>query len=689
MADSVKARDSWIALLVGLAIFVTFTGGKIVAPTNVDWIMAAGGDPIQHYIGWNFFRHGDLLQFPIGLNKQYGEQISSSIVFSDSIPLLALPFKYVRAILPDQFQYFGLWIASCFALQAFFGWRILALFTRNRAALAVGSALLTLSPPMLWRLLGHEALVGHWIVLAGLYLYLRKGGGGFQWTLLLCIAALVHPYLLAMSLGIWAADRCRALIEGETRGRSLLLETGLAFVSLAIVMFSAGYFAVRGVGSEGYGYYRFNMTSPLHPLDIWSIWRQTPYVGGNYEGFSYPGAGMFVLALIVLVLVTTRWKHLQLAWRPAVPLIAACAVFYLYALSNRVALGPYELIQFEVPRIFESIVSAFRSTGRFIWPVLYAIEILLLVMLLKLAPRRLLGPALGVVLLLQATDLLNAAKFFRSRWDQQWNTPLVSDFWDHVPGQYRRIAFVLPLDGGERYAPIAFLASNAGMSINGGYFARVDFDKLKAVEDDLLRVIETNAYRNDTLYVFNKETHWRTARARFSGNGFIGYVDGYRVVAPAWTGCVDACTYRDEIARIDFTDGHSSDPYLMTGWSTPGQGGRWTDGRSAALVVPLAADRVTALSLRMRFQPYIKPAQERQRVVVRLNGKVVAQWQFTKDQVETRELALPLTDIQPPPVPRLHIQFDFPDARSPRELGISDDTRLLGIHVEAMEILAR
>lgn len=688
MANLSKAANSWIAALLGLAIFVAFGGGPIVNPTNLDWIMASGGDPIQHYIGWNFFRHGDLLQYPIGLNPKYGESIGSSIVFSDSIPLLAIPFKFLRSLLPPQFQYFGIWIALCFMLQALFAWRILSLFTERMAVRAIGAALLTLSPPMLWRLLGHEALTGHWIVLAGLYLYLRKFATPFQWNVLLCVAALVHPYLLAMSLGLWSADRWRAYRAQEVTGKSLALESSLALLLLAGTMISVGYFAVRGVGSEGYGYYRFNITSPLHPLDIWSIWRQTPYVGGNYEGFSYPGAGMFVLALLVASLVAIRWKQVKFEWRPIAPLVAICAIFYLYALSNRIALGGHELVQFEVPALFEKVVSTFRSTGRFIWPVLYAVEILLLFLLLRLSPARWLVPALSVIFFFQATDLVNASAFFRARWAQHWDNPLASPFWNDVPRQYQRIAFVLPLDGGEQYAPIAFLASNARMSINGGYFARVDFDKLKAVEDELLTAIETGNFRRDTLYVFNKDTHWNKARSNLGNNGFAGYVDGFRVLAPAWQGCTRACAFRTEIARIDFTD-PGSRRYLGLGWSTTaGEGGRWTDGRRAELSIPLNNDSLQEFSVRIRFVPFIKPGQERQQVVVLIDGKEVERWQLTREQVETREFRVPVSALKSRTT-YLDVAFDFPDARAPVELGISDDTRVLAMNVKSIDVYGR
>jgi len=39
-----------------------------------------------------------------------------------------------------------------------------------------GAGLFLFAPPMIWRLHGHLSLVGHFIVLAALYLTLMKGG---------------------------------------------------------------------------------------------------------------------------------------------------------------------------------------------------------------------------------------------------------------------------------------------------------------------------------------------------------------------------------------------------------------------------------------------------------------------------------------------------------------------------------
>ena len=52
-------------------------------------------------------------------------EYSSSIVFTDSLPLGAFISKYLRAFVPDTFQYFGIWLWLCFVLQALFAFKVL------------------------------------------------------------------------------------------------------------------------------------------------------------------------------------------------------------------------------------------------------------------------------------------------------------------------------------------------------------------------------------------------------------------------------------------------------------------------------------------------------------------------------------------------------------------------------------
>ena len=118
-------------VLVGFLAYAYVTHFNGLNPFKVDWLLPfwrGTVDSSDHYIGWEFFRHTPLLQWPIGANYPLGMELSSSIVFTDSIPIAAYIAKLLNPILPTTFQYLGIWIWLCFALQAFFAQRFLKFF---------------------------------------------------------------------------------------------------------------------------------------------------------------------------------------------------------------------------------------------------------------------------------------------------------------------------------------------------------------------------------------------------------------------------------------------------------------------------------------------------------------------------------------------------------------------------------
>ena len=132
-------KKDWSALyplLLGACAFFLTVGFAPLNPNNADWILGRL-DPTQHYLGWLFFRNGPWT-FPVGLNPLFGLDLSSSIVYSDSIPLLAIPLKALDPLLPDRFHYFGLWIFASFLLQAWLSWKILGIYSQNTVLKLLG-----------------------------------------------------------------------------------------------------------------------------------------------------------------------------------------------------------------------------------------------------------------------------------------------------------------------------------------------------------------------------------------------------------------------------------------------------------------------------------------------------------------------------------------------------------------------
>ena len=124
---NIKLLTLIIPVIIGIAVFYIIGGNYLIDPKFIFWIK--WGDPNQEYLGWEFFRQAPW-SLPIGKNPYFGMDASTSIVYSDSIPLLAIFFKIARSYLSEPFQYFGLWSLLCFILQGVVVWQLIGIFIK-------------------------------------------------------------------------------------------------------------------------------------------------------------------------------------------------------------------------------------------------------------------------------------------------------------------------------------------------------------------------------------------------------------------------------------------------------------------------------------------------------------------------------------------------------------------------------
>src|SRR4051794_24982770 len=88
--------------LVGAGAFLILVGPRAIVPWNIAWLQ--GTDAVFQYLSWKFFALS-AWSLPPGINQHYGLEISSSIFYSDSIPLFALIFKLFGILKNGELQY--------------------------------------------------------------------------------------------------------------------------------------------------------------------------------------------------------------------------------------------------------------------------------------------------------------------------------------------------------------------------------------------------------------------------------------------------------------------------------------------------------------------------------------------------------------------------------------------------------
>ncbi len=102
-----NTHSAYIGGLLGVIFFISTLGFGLADPSNIDWLMR--GDWAQHFIGWHFYRSAPWT-WPPGAFDTYWYPEGTSVLYTDSLPLLAVPLKLVAPWLPSRFQYIGFWL---------------------------------------------------------------------------------------------------------------------------------------------------------------------------------------------------------------------------------------------------------------------------------------------------------------------------------------------------------------------------------------------------------------------------------------------------------------------------------------------------------------------------------------------------------------------------------------------------
>ena len=346
--------------------------------SNHSWLI--NGDLAQYQLGWKFYRE-DIWRFPLGLNPNYGITNSSSIIYSDSIPLFAIFFKIFRGFLFEDFQYFSFWIFTCLYLQSLFSFKIIHHFTKNITYSLVSSLFFIFSSILIYRSGIHLSLTAHWLILGYFYVQISTvNNKDYKKHFIIYLSLLIHFYFSIILISIFFIEKIIKLKKFCIKDLISLL---ILIIFSLTLMYVIGYFTIKiddGLGF-GYGIYNFNLNSFFNPIGEnhterfnWSFFMPTlNFQNREMEGFSYLGiSGILFLLLYLRYLVKGKSKII-FSKRTNIIIFF---VFFLIATSNNVNFGNQDLITLELNKYLYGIFSSIRASGRLIWPIYYLIFII-------------------------------------------------------------------------------------------------------------------------------------------------------------------------------------------------------------------------------------------------------------------------------------------------------------------------
>lgn len=531
--------------LLGVAVFLLVFGVKTVNPVNDSFLR--GGfvekDIQQHYAGWLFYRRSPQ-GFPLCIAQDINAPDGLSIVYTDSIPLFAAIFHMFEALLPQTFQYFGLFTLLCYALQGGFGALLCGLFADDTVRPLCGALLFAASPVLLERAFRHTSLGAQFFVLAALYYYFlsrRERRFCYPLLFLMNIAVVgVHAYFLPMTYAITLA-MLLSYVKNTRQWRGPALYLGLDLAGSLLAMWGLGYFygSASSGGQALYGYFAMNLNALWNPCGIngvdYSLFLPVQnQVSGNYDAFAYLGLGVLLALPCAVVLLRDRFQeHL--------PLCAVCLVLTLFAVSHVITANGATLVTLPLPDKLIRFFSVFRSGGRLFWPVYYLLMLSAFVGLCRISRSRLwVAAAVALQLLdLSPAFLERHQEMAAAQTVSAFPSSLTSVFWQQSADRY---AHLLSMDGIQDDAlHLALYAADNAMTTNDPFAARSDEAALAAQRQNALQELQNGTVRQDTLYLFADEGAFLQAVEPVQNLAWCGEVQGgedsvWFVIAPGLYG---------------------------------------------------------------------------------------------------------------------------------------------------------
>lgn len=690
------------SIIAGFSAFLMVVGPRALHPSNISWLNK--GDPATHYLGWLFYRHSEW-SLPIGLNKNYGIEISSAILFSDSNPLLAVLFKPFSQFLPDTFQYFGIWLLICFVLQAWYAFKFIELFTTNPLVVSPAACYFIFSPPMIWRLHGHLSLAGHFLILASLYFALHPSPKQriFKWAILLVVSSFTHAYILAMVSFIWIADIVDRLIKNILPFKCATREFSIVIVVTSFACWQAGYFSIGdGVAADGYGLYRMNLLSIFDPSGWSYALPDIPEASGDYEGFNFLGLGMIFLGICSLPSLLNSKTGIVSSVIKRPILLAALLGLTAFAVSNKLGISSASF-ELELPDLLMRAANIFRASGRMFWPVFYMIFFTIIFLITRGYNNRSTIILLWLGLVIQIVDTSKGWLTIRSELmtkpSSVWQTKMVDPFWNEAASKYRKVRWMIPTNHSTSWKEVASYAGTHNLATDAVYLARVGKENLRTAQQKAKTTLQSGVFDSDSLYILEKGLLRQVAMNLDIENNLLAKIDGFTVLAPGWKKCTTCSEVFKEVKisdllplplkagdRLLFSKNQSGLRFLGEGWSKAEDWGIWSDGTDATLALSFVTERISKILV--EANPLLSLTHPKQEVEIKINGIPTNSVTLTTNSGGRFEIEIPEETRQQLKHNghKLKLQFHFLDAARPVDIGINSDTRKLSIGLVALTI---
>lgn len=471
------AAGLFLSGLFGLLFIMILTPHGFLAGTSSYW-QTQVEDIGQYQSGFTAYVRSPwslpLLAIP-SINWPTG----TVVTFVDAIPALALPWKVLASIFSMPENPFGFWLMLCFVLQGVGAWYVARQLRPNNWLVLGFIVVLCVWMPSLAARMGHLSLQAHFILLFALGLYFRTRNEGrtlvWPWTILIVGAFYVNFYLTAMAIGIMVACSLDLYVKTGHKLGLYLHAIPIVIVAFTIPPLLGTAFG-KAVPDTGFGFYSMNLLSPIGygNILILPFYKPGP---GQYEGYNYLGLGLIIACLCAFMIRSNRENG-------SFHLIGRCLVyvmtlFIIYSLSNQVYMSDINIIRWSFPKFMNPIFEAFRSSGRFFWPVSYFIIFAVALKLSRVNSKKFIALCC-VILPIQAIDLYPTFIYIKKTLMRDSNQPADLNLWNAALNGISTIhAFPKFKCNGalmREIMPLQVIAASGGYNLTTGFISRYGAD---------------------------------------------------------------------------------------------------------------------------------------------------------------------------------------------------------------------
>lgn len=518
-----RKNNVWIlGFLVGCISFVCIFGTQILDITYTDWLLG-GGNITQNFLGWVFFRNSDWL-FPIGLMNNITYPNPVSIIYTNSIPLCAIFFKLFDIVLPNEFQYFGLWIILCMGLQGAYSSLLIYHFIENKIIAVISSLFFVITPILLEQVSLNFALGAQWLILFTLYVgvkrkLMERRKKIIVWGMVGFLAGSIHLYFIPICGIIFFSFLLSDIILNKNKLHTL--EDFFSYICVAIVTVTllGGFSHFHLPDSTLIGQGSFNLNGFLNPQG-WSKLIPSFVVYGENpsEGLAYPGTGILLLFVGLVVYLLNKFIYIFVNKEKCPRLFIKnfhenrLAFLILSILSISISLSPWItygnkiLLKIEYPTWVYSIWLRIGNCGRFIWPVVYLVILGCVIWLKKNIPwKNILIILLVLFTIVQVQDekwqLIHRKVQFGTNFC--YKSRLEDGIWEEWANdeKLKHIVFISNIfDDEEMLYSLSIYAAKNGMTVNGFKLSCQTVRDMNLIDQSKIR----GNIQEDTLYVFKE-----------------------------------------------------------------------------------------------------------------------------------------------------------------------------------------